>query len=169
MSSLRKWSDSSLRHSEITERRQSHALTSSTRHYVETPYRNSASSKYKRSIDKNRNYLDNEILIDIIPEEIERKQLDVSVHNVNVMKSKPYVILHGNDINIVDGPNIYPLLSGVQSISKSDQADDGSGVFLSFQLPESLSQHDVSLGHASKSKLMSLSRIKRWWQGKSSL
>jgi len=133
--------------------------------FVQTPFRSISREKQFKGIDR----IDDNIIMDVIPKLNDNISQDIPFDNVNVLKSKPYVMQHGQDINVVDGSHIYPLLRGVQSIDKSEQADDGSGIFLSFQFDLPSAQHDISLGHLPHGKLMTLSRIKRWWQGKHQL
>lgn len=92
--------------------------------------------------------------------------VETLIQNTSIHPNNRTLPIHfkNNNINIlVDNYNL-PLLSGVQALDRIDFDDSGKGMFVSFDMKANRALHDISLGSLISGKILSFSRIKRWWQ-----
>lgn len=85
--------------------------------------------------------------------------------------SRDLYIYHPEDV-VGDSPRALKLLAGIKGLSDIQHVNTNGifGCFLSFRFENVMSQHDAELGKLfsdGKTRLLSYSRIKRWWMAPS--
>lgn len=111
-------------------------------------------------IEYNRDIESESIIINDIYQNIEESHKSSNYTKVNFEINK-------NNIYISIDNHLYPIFKGMDDFTSYDMNQNQSGFFLSFQLNSLSHQHDVILGQLISSKILTFSRIKRWWQAPS--